>query len=129
MDGPATGKEDDDDGSGSSYEGAETAGAFDQRLEFRHGRRESPVVDKALLTRLRISPGLTILRRLLRVDDLGNSEPSEICLGRELPEMDSELGPGESTSICDSTVGVGMCAGSRCLELLCPMMENSKGMR
>jgi hypothetical protein len=33
VEGPATGKEVDDDGNGTSYEDVEIAGAFDQRFE------------------------------------------------------------------------------------------------
>lgn len=120
LEGPATGKDEDDEGNGSS-EDEGSAGIFDQRFEWRHDRRESPGLDMALLTRRRILPALTRLRRLLRADDPRDSEPSEMYRARELSRLDSELGPAESTDICDSVVGVGVCADSKRLELLWPM--------
>ena len=121
LEGPATGKEEDDEGNGSS-EGEGSAGIFDQRLEWRHDLRESPGLDMALLTRRRILPALTRSRRLLRAVDLRDSAPSEMYRARGLSRLDSELGPAESTDISDSVVGVGMCAGSQRLELLWPML-------
>lgn len=57
---------DEDVGEGSARVGVELDGAADQRLEFRHERPISPVLEATLLARLL---GFTSLRMLLRNDD------------------------------------------------------------